>query len=70
MNHRVRIATAALFALCLVLQTQSLSAATRDRESFAPGFVERVVRNIKKVLKPLAPTTLQDSMPVPLPPRP
>ena len=70
MNCRVRIATAALFALSLILQTPSLTAATRDRESFAPGFVERVVRNIKKVLKPLAPATLEDSSFFPTPPKP
>ena len=54
MNRRVRIATAALFALSLVVETSSLSAATRDGESFAPGFVQRVIKTIKKVLKPVA----------------
>lgn len=53
MNRRVRIATAALFALSLILQTSSLSAATRDRDSFAPGFVQQVVKKIKNVLKPV-----------------
>lgn len=70
MSRRVRIAAVALLALTLVLQTPSASAATRDREVLNPGFVARVIRTIKKVLKPLTPEVLDDSIVAPNPPKP
>lgn len=70
MSRRVRIAVVALFALSLVLQTPSVSAATRDRDSFSPGFVQRVIRSVKKVLKPLTPATTGDENPYVAPPKP
>jgi hypothetical protein len=69
MSRRVRIAAVALLALSLVLQTPSASAATRDREVLNPGFIERVIRTVRKVLKPLTPG-VQDDVPTPGPPKP
>ena len=69
MSRRVRIAAVALLALSLVLQTPSASAATRDREVFNPGFIERVIRTVKKILKPLTPG-VQDEVPYIGPPKP
>ena len=71
MSRRVRTSVAALFALSLAFQTPSLSAATRDRDAFSPGFVGKVIRTVKKVLRPLSsPVVQEDQAPYPGPPKP
>ena len=60
MSRRVRIAAVALLALILVVQTPSVAAATRDREISSPSFVERVIRIVKKAIKPLTSSTNDD----------
>ena len=68
MNRRVRSVVAALFALILVIQAPVASAAMqRDRE---PSFIQRFIKNVKKVLKPLVPATSDDDSYDPTPPRP
>ena len=68
MNRRVRGVSAALFALILVIQAPVASAAMqRDRE---PGFIQRVIKNIKKVLQPLTAAANDDDGYEPTPPRP
>jgi hypothetical protein len=68
MSRRVRSAVATLFALLLVIQAPVASAAMqRDRE---PSFVQRVIKNIKKVLKPLGVSSNEDDSYLPTPPRP
>ena len=68
MNRRVRSLVAALFALILVIQAPVASAAMqRDRD---PSFVQRFIKTIKKVLKPLGAATNEDDQYDPTPPRP
>jgi hypothetical protein len=62
---------AALFALSLILQTPAAFAAGRERDrDVAPGFVQRIVRTIKQVLKPLKPVSQDDDTALPGPPKP
>ena len=70
MSRCVRIAAVALLALILVVQTPSVAAATRDREVFSPSFVERVIRLVKKVIKPLSPASNDDEGYQITPPKP
>lgn len=70
MSRRVRIAAVALFALILVVQSPSVAAATRDREVSSPSFVEKVVRIVKKAVKPLMPSSSNDDGYIPTPPKP
>lgn len=71
MNRRVRTVVAALFALSLVLQTPAAFAAGRERDrDFSPGFVQRIIRSFKQVLKPFAPQANEDDEYKPTPPRP
>lgn len=70
MNRRVRSVVAALFALSLVLPAPGAFAAReRDRDSNA-GFIQRIVRTVKQVLKPFAPTVHEDDTALPGPPKP
>lgn len=57
MSRRVRSLGAVLLTLSLVLNVPTAFAAGRDRDAgfHPPSFVQRVVRAIKKVLKPLMP---------------
>ena len=69
MSRRVRGVSAAFFALILVIQAPVASAAMqRDRD---PSFVQRVIKTIKKVLKPLASVANDDVEEFrPTPPKP
>lgn len=68
MNRRVRSVVAALFALSLVLPAPAAFAAReRDRDA---GFIQRVVRTVKQVLKPFIPTVQDDDSFTPGPPKP
>ncbi|HEU4523238.1 MAG TPA: hypothetical protein VFT12_14610 [Thermoanaerobaculia bacterium] len=71
MSRRVRNVVAALFALSLVLQTPVASAAPRERDrSFSPSFIQRVVKVVKGVLKPLGVAINDDDAFSPTPPKP
>ncbi|HUP48532.1 MAG TPA: hypothetical protein VNA04_07060 [Thermoanaerobaculia bacterium] len=73
MNRRVRSVVAVVFALILVLQAPVASAAIFDRNGdFSPRLMDRIVRTIKKVLKPLAPVVSEEEDPEykPTPPKP
>jgi hypothetical protein len=70
MNRRVRSVVAALFALSLVLPAPAAFAAReRDRDSSA-GFIQRIVRTVRQVLKPFVPAVEEDDSFKPMPPRP
>ena len=70
MSRRVRIAVVALLALFLVVQTPSVAAATRDRVISPPNFAERVIRIVKKAIKPLMPSSNDDDGFAATPPKP
>lgn len=70
MNRRVRSVVAALFALSLVLQAPAAFAARERDRDLTPGFIQRVVRTVKQVLKPLMPSLQDDEAPMPGPPKP
>lgn len=70
MNRRVRSVVAALFALSLVLPAPAAFAARESDRDVAPGFIQRVVRTVKQVLKPLIVTVQDDEAPMPGPPKP
>ena len=70
MNRRVRSVVAALFALCLVLQAPAAFAARERDRDFNPGFVQRVVRTVRQVLKPFLPTVQEGDTALPGPPKP
>ena len=71
MTRRVRNVVAALFALSLVLQTPAAFAAGRERDrDFSPGFVQRIIKSFKQVLKPFVPQVNDDDEYLPSPPKP
>jgi hypothetical protein len=71
MNRVVRTAVAALFALSLVLQAPAAFAAGRERDrDFSPGFIQRIVKTVKQVLKPFMTTVQDDDEFIPGPPKP
>ena len=70
MNRRVRSVVAALFALSLVLPAPAAFAARERDRDFTPGFIQRVVRTVKQVLKPFIPTVQDDDTYLPGPPKP
>ena len=71
MNRRVRTVVAALFALSLVLQTPAAFAAGRERDrDFTPGFIQRIVKTVKQVLRPFMTTVQDDDTAFPGPPKP
>lgn len=70
MNRRVRSVVAALFALSLVLPAPAAFAAReRDRDA-TPGFIQRVVRIVKQVVKPFTSTVQEETTALPGPPKP
>lgn len=72
MSRRVRSLGAVLLTLSLVLNVPTAFAAVRDRDAgfHPPSFVQRVVRAIQKVLKPLMPANNNDDEFKPSPPLP
>ena len=71
MNRRVRSAAAVFLALFLVLSiptTASAAVMQRDHGLY-PAFMQRIIRTIRKVLKPLAPAIEEDEA-KPYPPIP
>ena len=70
MSRRVRSAAAVFLALSLVLSVPTASAAVMERDhGIYPSFMQRIIRTIKKVLKPLAPSIEEDEA-KPYPPIP
>lgn len=71
MSRRVsKITAVAVLALSLSLQAPAAFAATsRDRVD-GPGFITRIVRVIKHVVKGLTPSVLDDVTAWPMPPKP
>lgn len=69
MNTRVRRAAVALLAVTLSLNASSVFAAQRDRQT-GPGFMDRIGKLIRKVVKPLVPVSMDDNVPMPGPPKP
>lgn len=68
MNRRVRSVVAALFSLSLILHApETFAARERDRD---PGLIQRVVRTVRQVLKPLVPTVQEENTALPSPPKP
>ena len=70
MNRRVRSVVAALFALSLVFPAPAAFAARERDRDVSPGFIQRVVSVVRKVLKPVMPTLQDDESPMPGPPKP
>ena len=70
MSRRVRSAVAALFALVLVVQAPVAYAARERDRAFEPSFTRRIIKVVKKVLKPLGVTICDDDEFMPTPPKP